>query len=315
MKRRRNLPTLGAMRVFEAAARHGSFKDAAAELAVTPTSVSHQVRSLEAQLGLPLFERFNRRVTLTPAGAALAEALTGALDTMDEAVALARGTAGQAREERLVVAGNPGLLDCWLRARLPGFGRRHPEIALELIPSDETAAMLAGRADIALHFGSPPSPPPAARLLWRTVYFPVCSPALAAALRQPADLAGQTFLHEQSPAWWGAWLAAAGGAVGDAWRRGPVFHSSALAIESAVAGDGIAMADELIAGDHLLAGRLVKPFALTLESGDGLYLAWPGKRALGPAEEHFSAWLGGELEAFSAVAAVLLRQETFSALG
>ena len=178
MKRRRNLPTLGAMRVFEAAARHGSFKDAAAELAVTPTSVSHQVRSLEAQLGLPLFERFNRRVTLTPAGAALAEALTGALDTMDEAVALARGTAGQAREERLVVAGNPGLLDCWLRARLPGFGRRHPEIALELIPSDETAAMLAGRADIALHFGSPPSPPLAARLLWRTVYFPVCRPLL-----------------------------------------------------------------------------------------------------------------------------------------
>jgi len=311
MKQRRQLPTLGALRVFEAAAHHGSFKDAAAELAVTPTSVSHQVRSLEAQLGVRLFDRFNRRVALTPAGMALAGSLTGALDTMDDAVALARAAGGQTREERLVVAGNPGLLDCWLRARLAGFRRKHPEIALELIPSDETAAMLGGRADIALHFGLAPSPPLAGRRLCGTSNFPVCNPALAATLKGPADLAGQTFLHEHSPSWWGEWLAASGAAAGEGWRRGPVFHSSALVIESAVAGDGVAMADELIAGDHLLAGRLVKPFALTLPARGALYLAWPEKRTLTQAEEQFAAWLAAELETFAGVAAAWARQEPY----
>jgi len=312
MKRRRNLPTLGALRVFEAAAHHGSFKDAAAELAVTPTSVSHQIRSLEAQLGVRLFDRFNRRVALTPAGTALARSLTGALDAMDTAVTQARASGGQEAEDRLVVAGNPGLLDCWLRARLAGFRRRHPGITLELIPSDETATMLAGRADIALHFGLAPPPPLAHRLLCGTANFPVCCPTLAAGLTSPADLAGQTFLHEHSPEWWGAWLTAAGASPGEGWQRGPVFHSSALVIESAVAGDGVAMGDELIAGDHLLAGRLVKPFALTLETRAALFLVWPGKRALTGSEAVFAAWLAEELETFAGVAETLARQEAFS---
>lgn len=312
MTRRRRLPTLGTLRAFEAAARHGSFKAAAGELGVTPTSISHQVRSLEEQLGTALFERFNRRVVLTRPGTILAEALTRALDDVDAAVNQVRG---EGAEDRLVVAGNPGLLDCWLRARLSRFRAAHPALALELIPSDATAAMLAGRADIALHFGAPPPSPLQGRLMHRTVDFPVAAPALGAGLRTPADLAACTFLHEQSPDWWGEWLSAAAAEIGSAWRRGPVFHSSALAIESAVAGDGVAMADELLAGDHLLAGRLVKPFGLSIDQGSGLYLAWSAGRALRPAEEHFADWLAAELARFAGEARRLVGQEPFSAPG
>ncbi len=311
MKRRRNLPSLGALRAFEAAARHGSFKQAAEELAVTPTSISHQVRSLEEQLGTRLFARFNRRVELTEAGRALAASLTRAFDTMDAAVVQVREGGPMQAEQRLVVAGNPGLLDCWLRARLPGFARDHPEIALELIPSDDTAAMLAGPADIALHFGLERPAGFGSRRLWSTCDFPVCAPSLASDLREPADLGGHTFLHEQSLDWWSAWLAAAQADIGQGWRRGPVFHSSALAIESAVAGDGIAMADELLAGDHLMAGRLVKPFGLTMHAGSALYLAWPAGTEPGETEERFAAWLSGQLQQFEATAQRLCRQKPF----
>lgn len=313
MTRRRNLPNLGALRVFEAAARLGSFKDAAYELSVTATSVSHRMRALEAELGVALFERFNRRIVLTEAGRGLAASLTGTLDAIEAAVSEARAAGDAGSDDRLVVAGNPGLLDCWLRARLSGLRRSHPEITLELIPSDDTVAMLAGRADIALHFGKPPPPSLSRRRLWRSSEFPVCAPALAARLKEPSDLAGETFLHEQSLEWWGAWLAKAGVKAGEGWRRGPVFHSSALVIESAVAGDGVAMADELIAGDHLLAGRLVKPFAVTLQGGGELYLAWSREHTLSQGEERFVMWLGEELQAFAGIAELLARQEPFAA--
>lgn len=310
MSPRRRLPSLSALRAFEAAARHESFKRAAAELGVTPTSVSHQVKGLEAELGVRLFERLNRQVRLTAAGRVLAGPLTRALDAMDDAVGRARGAAG---DDRLVVAGNPGLFDCWLRARLARFRERHPEIALELVPSDDTAGELAGRADLALHFGAAPGRPFQAETLARTRYFPVCSPALAAHLAEPADVVGHTLLHEGSPDWWGDWLAAAGLGHVEGWRAGPVFHSSALAIESAVAGDGIALADQLIAGDHLAAGRLVKPFAATPESAAALYLAWPAERALDDRERAFADWVRAELEAFAPVMERLARPEPYAA--
>jgi len=306
---RRRLPTLASLSAFEAAARHGSFKDAADELAVTPTSISHQVKALEDQLGLRLFDRFNRRVELTRDGRELAAALTESFDLMDHAVRRLRGEGGETR--RLVVVGNPGLLDCWLRARLHRLRETHPGLALELIPSDDTERHLIDGADLALHFGRPPGRGYRSRLLCRTHGFPVCTPDIAVSLSHPSDLLGAVLLHEASLDWWRHWLWDAGCHAGGRALQGPVFHSSALVIESAVAGDGVALGDELIAGDHLVAGRLVKPFAHVLSSDAAVHAVWSGPRELSDREAALLDWIDQELQAFGPVMATLRSSEPY----
>tara|TARA_B100000686_G_scaffold256087_1_gene267678 strand:+ start:703 stop:1155 length:453 start_codon:yes stop_codon:yes gene_type:complete len=149
-------------------------------------------------------DRFNRRVALTRSGRELAESLTGAFDSMDLAVRRAVGEEGDDR--RLVLVGNPGLLDCWLRARLSRFRQAHPEIALELIPSDDSAHHLNERSDLALHFGQPLGAGWASERLCPCHVFPVCSPAMADRFTKPEDLMKSVLLHEASPKWWRQWF-------------------------------------------------------------------------------------------------------------
>jgi LysR family glycine cleavage system transcriptional activator len=309
------LPTLSSLRAFEAAARHGSFKLGAHELGVTPTSISHQVKSLEDQLGVKLFERFNRRVELTRAGEHYARALTSAFDGIDGATrTLAAMANREAASERLVIACNPGFIDCWLRARLADFQARHPGIWPEIISTDAIREALAKGAQLGIHHGQLLRGVDC-ELLTDTRFFPVCSPDLLNgehALRTPADLRHHTLLHEASTSHWGAWLRAAGAPAEIDWRAGPVFHSSVLVIETAVAGQGVGLGDELIAGDHLEAGRLVKPFAATPTSTEASYLVAPDAGAgMSTAARVFRDWLVGQIAAFRPLMARIRRLEPF----
>lgn len=154
---KRCLPTLSSLRAFEAAARWGSFKDVAGELSVTPTLISHQVRSLEDQLGVQLFERFNRRVELTPEGRVYAATLSRAFDDINDVTGQLRpDSRDDAGPRRLVIVGNPGFIDCWLHARLIRFWQKNLDVSLELIPDDVREHQLRNQADIAIHYGFAP---------------------------------------------------------------------------------------------------------------------------------------------------------------
>jgi len=300
---KRRLPTLSSLRAFEAAARWGSFKNAAEELAVTPTSISHQVRSLEGQLGVRLFSRFNRRVELTEEGRSYAARLSSAFDEIDRATnSVRQDGAAEAGPKRLVIVGNPGFVECWLRARLVRFREKHPEVSLELIPDDATEHHLRNRADVAIHYGFAPPQAFASEHLSATSLFPVCSPDLMrgeTGLRAPADLARSTLLHESGTQSWLRWLEEVG--CGDTvdGQAGTVFHTSSLAMESAVAGDGVAMADGLIAGDHLLNGRLAKPFSVVSETSFGSYLVFASDTRERTDVRVFRDWLFDAMKGFA----------------
>ncbi len=311
----RRLPTLSSLRAFEAAARHGSFKLAAHELNVTPTSISHQVKSLEEQLKLRLFDRFNRRVELTDAGEQYAQSLTDAFDAIQAATSSVAGMAGdQTVRQRLVIACNPGFVDCWLRARLADFQMAYPGIWPEIISSDETREQLAKGADLALHYGLPLDGL-TCDLLTRTTVFPVCAPTLLTgshALKAPGDLKHQTLLHEKDTRYWAQWLRQAGIAADIDWHAGPVFHTSVLVVDTAVAGHGVGLADELIAGDHLAAGRLVKPFDLTMETKHASYFVTPATSdALPEGVEAFRGWVTGQIEQFRPLMDEIGRQQAY----
>ena len=288
----RTMPSLAALRTFEAAARHQSFSLAAQELHVTHAAVSRQVRRLEEALGLSLFARTGNRVALTPAGADLLPVLSGAFDTI--AAATGRLAAGR-RSGRLVLSVDPGLAARWLNARLERFHRIAPGVDVEIIPALDLAAFSQGRADAAIHYSFVP-PDPMVRSLWLITVeaFPVCSPRLMAqgSLRDPGDLAHCRLLHEQDTSWWRRWLTLAG-VDGVDWSRGLVYHDSSLVLDAAAEGQGVAVGDNLLAYEALVSGRLVKPFGPTCPSGS-YYLLKPERPREHPALAIFEAWLVNE---------------------
>ena len=260
---RRHLPSLNALRTFEAAARHGSFKLAAMELHVTQSAVSRQIRNLESQLGKPLFERGNRIVSLTEAGGAFLPTLSRALDEISVATEqnfprFSRAT----RKKRLQIFVEMSAAECWLRPRLSRLRTAHPELEIELVLTDRRQNYSFDQADVVIHYGSGDWPGLHSELLMTLTEFPVCSGNVAGGerpLRRPDDLRQYTLLHEESVSLWRLWLEGAG--INDIdWTAGPILNNAALCLDSAIAEDGVALGDELIAGDHLLEGRLVKPF-------------------------------------------------------
>ena len=289
----RRMPSLNALRTFEAAARHENFSLAAQELLVTHAAVSRQVRRLEEDMSAMLFRRTGNRVSLTAAGRDLAIVLSRAFDS----IAAATGRAAAGREaDRLVLSVDPGLAARWLNARLSRFHEIAPEVDVEIIPSLELIDLPDELVDAAVHysFGLPPSGLRAVHLITVDA-FPVCSPRLVEAapgLATTADLAHHRLLHEQDTSWWRRWLALVGEEQVD-WSKGAVYHNSSLVLDAAVAGQGVAIGDNLLAFSELDAGRLVKPFAATLPSGS-YYLVRSDSDDERPALRTFDAWLVNE---------------------
>jgi LysR family transcriptional regulator, glycine cleavage system transcriptional activator len=265
-----NLPALGALKTFEAAARHLGFTKAASELGVTPAAVSHQMRELEDQLGVKLFWRSSRVVRLTPAGEILRTAVAGALEGIERAVTRLRTVDGR---PRLMVTVSPSFAAKWLVPRLDRFLQLCPGADVRIDVSQRLIDFAREDVDVGIRFGKGDYPGLRADRLFEETVLPVCSPKLLKGvhpLRHPRDLRHHTLIHiEWDAQWqtwpnWKMWLLAAGVDNVDA-ERGLHFSQTALALQAAVDGQGVALGDASLVSDDLAARRLVRPFELTLK--------------------------------------------------
>lgn len=255
----RRLPPLAALRAFEAAARLSSFKDAAAELGVTPTAISHQVRLLEETLDTRLFHRSTRKVALTSAGQELFPVLRDGFDGFADAIATLRPP----RRRVLTLSATSAFTARWLVPRIDAFRTANPGLDLRLHASEVVADLAAGEADAAIRYGRGPFAGLAAEPLITEYFVPMCSPSLG--LKSLDQLREQPLLHSEwlkkgpdMPSWkrWGA-LAGVGGID---WARGTVFTDESHAIQAAIAAKGVALLSPLLLAEELAAGVLIRPF-------------------------------------------------------
>ncbi len=307
----RRLPSLNALRAFEAAARHLSFTQAAAELNVTQAAISHQVKSLEEQLGLRLFRRLNRRLLLTDAGQTYVSGLTQAFDRIAEATerATAERSGGSLRISTL-----PSMAAKWLLPRLSRFRARHPEIDVLVSATHGLSDFRRDDLHLALRYGAGSYPGLEVVPMMGDEIFVVCSPKLleeGPALEVPSDLKHHTLLHDSTTEGerqhWRNWLETVGetGVVAD---RGPGFSDSYLVLEAVMAGEGIALTRRSLAADDLAAGRLVIPFGPVLPAAYSYYIVYPKANAELPKVRKFTQWLLDEVEADRAAGRLTVKE-------
>ena len=288
------LPSLNALRAFEAAARHGSLSRAAAELHVTHSAVSHQIKALEAELGVPLFRRVGRGVEANAVGQQLEAALSDAFARIGRAVLQARH--GD-RAGILTVSVEPSFAVRWLVLRLGRFRSANPEIDLRLSATGELADFSREDVDAAIRHGRGGWAGLEAERLMDARVFPVCSPGLLAngpPLSRPEDLRHHTLLHEDNEHYWREWLTAAGAAEVEV-GRGPRFDDGHLALAAAGAGQGVALTDDALAAAELAEGRLVRLFATEIGTDKAYWLVYPPAAATRPKVAAFRAWLLAEV--------------------
>jgi len=285
---RAQLP-LNALRAFDAAARHLNFTRAAIELCVSQGAVSHQVAQLERRLGTRLFHRLPRGLALTDEGHALVPVVADAFDRV--AATLDQYSGGRFREALKVgVVGT--FATGWLLPRLDAFARAHPGIDLR-ISTNNNRVDLAGEAlDYAIRFGDGAWHATHAEPLLAAPMAPLCTPAIAAKLKTPADLIPERLLRSYRADEWALWFAAAG--VAAPVLRGPVFDSSALMASAAAAGLGVALAPPAMFARELASEQLVQPFAITIDAGR-YWLTRPMSRPESDAMERFRGWLVDEI--------------------
>lgn len=260
----RRLPPLSALRAFEAAARHSSFKQAAHELAVTPTAISHQVRALEEYTGLALFERRTRKVVLTDAGIQLYPVLRDGFDGFAEV--LERLTRRRSRAQ-VTISATLAFTARWLIPRVSSFRALQPDVDLQLQASDDIVDLDTSGVDIAIRYGDGPYPGFDATPLLADSFAPVFNPMLGSAV--PDDLLRWPLIEFQwrrrltNTPTWSRWFAAAGLAEPE---EPPLLRLSdeSHAIQAAVAGQGVALVSLPLVKSELAAGQLVAPFALTI---------------------------------------------------
>lgn len=283
------LPSLSALRAFEAAARHLSVTLAARELCVTPGAVSLQVKELEAALGVQLFLRRPRSLALTAEGADYFVTLRTAFRLMREATA---EITARARPAVLTLTCTPGFALQWLVPRLGSFEARMPGIDVRISPSNRRMDFALDGIDLAVRHGFGRYEGLVAERLVDDELVPVCSPALAAgaSLSTPAQLAGFTLLHDEHRHDWPLWLEAAGAAEVDA-ARGPLFVDSNGAIEAARAGLGVALVRRSLVHRELAAGTLLAPFHQGVASALAYFLVYPAGVLERPAVAAFREWL------------------------
>ena len=289
----RRLPSLNALKAFEAAARHESFTRAAAELCVTQGAVSHQVKALEAELGVKLFRRERQRLAITRAGR---EYLAVVRDAFDR---VALGT------ERLVQRQNSGVLTVstspdfaakWLVNRLGRFAVAHPEVDLRIAAQMHHVDFAREDVDLAVRHGDGNWPGLASVSLCPEELFAVCSPKLLADDRgagHASVVLKFPLLHFNDRNDWDRWLAAAGLADVAA-IHGPVFNHASMLIDAAVNGQGIALARTSLAAWDLLNGRLVRFLSIVLPVYKLYWIVWPAVTSALPKIITFREWLRDE---------------------
>jgi LysR family transcriptional regulator, glycine cleavage system transcriptional activator len=295
---RPRLPPFSALRAFEAAARHLSFRGAGEELCVTHSAISHQVRDLERDLGGPLFWRTGRRVELTEAGAMLFPVLREAFARIGETTAHLRQRAGSGEITMQVYV---TVASRWLLPRLHRFETANPELRLRLSTSHRGWDFDSGNADVGIIYREPPLEPDLDYvLLFRSRLVAVADHGLirgGVGLRQPAELINHRLLSVYTAQGdWPRWLDAAGVGV-LASHRSLLFDSYLLALEAAIDGRGVALVPDFVAAADLRAGRLMQPFELAVPQAGAWYLVSRRERTSDRGIGQLRQWLIAEVAA------------------
>lgn len=287
---RRRLPPLSALRAFEAAARHESAKQAAEELSVTATAISHQIRALEESLGLALFVRKPRQLELTMAGRELQQVLESAFDSIGAAV---ERLSAAPRRHAVTLSTTPAVAVRWLLSWVCLLRDSHPDIDLRIHASHEPVALDGVTADIAIRYGDGRWPGLVAEKLFDNTFIPACSPLLG--LHDAAELPRHTLIHFRnqavisSPLDWAVWQKQAKVPGLDV-AAGLVFSDETHAVSAAVGAQGVALMSRQLIEDELTAGRLVQPFGPELE-GKPFFLVYPESRRNDPTLLAVREWI------------------------
>ena len=295
------LPPLSALRAFEAAARRLSFQAAADELAVSPSAVSHAVRTLETDLGQPLFVRGTRSVSLTDAGRALAPGLSDGFETILRAVERTRRIGAR---PTITLSTGPAIAAKWIVPRLYAFEETHPGIDVRITTSLRLVDFAREGIDAGIRFGRGPYPGLDARRLFGDALTPLASPAVAATLRTPRDVLAHRLIvddsttdRESMPSW-ADWFAAEG--VGPALWRGSVERALTITqahhtVQAVMDGVGVSLGRLGVAATDLQAGRLVAPFERRLPTPHSFWFVTAKGRMAEPPIAAFLEWLGEEI--------------------
>lgn len=295
----KRLPPLATLRAFEAAARRLSFKEAAEELGLTPTAISHQVRLLEEYCGKRLFRRRPRPLALTDAGARLFPTIRSGFQTFAAGLS---SLDAKADTRPLRVTTTNAFASRWLVPRLKLWRKSHADMPLSIIGADRVMKLDADEADLAIRYARS-APPDASREIFRDRFYPICTPKLLAGrapIRGAADLAGLPLIHfdwfandRTAPTWarWRELASTTDPGAHDLRNVALSFREELHAIDAVLAGDGIAILSDVVVADDLAAGKLVKALDLALP-GYGFYPVYSPDHPHRAAIETFVNWLG-----------------------
>ena len=288
----RQLPSLAALRAFEAAARHQNFSRAAEEIHVTHGAISHQVRALEEELGVALFVRHGKRIAITAEGERFASTLRKALTEIANA---AESLNSGARQKRLKITSLPSFAARWLSPRIGRFIEQHPDIEVMLQTSSQLIDFARESVDMGIRFGRGNYPGLIAEKLADDYYYPVASTRFNRGKlpRMPNKLAQSVLLRcEREP--WTPWFRTAGLDLLEP-TGGLVFQDSSMLVRAAVEGHGVALARHVLARGELASGELVRLFDVQVKCAHSYYLVCPPESLQKPQVQAFRTWLQEEL--------------------
>jgi LysR family glycine cleavage system transcriptional activator len=289
----RRLPSLNALKAFESAARHESFTRAAEELCVTQGAVSHQVKALELELGIKLFNRERQRLIITDAGR---DYLTVVRDAFDRVAVGTERLLQRQSSGVLTVSTSPDFAAKWLVNRLGRFAEEHPSIDLRVSATLHHVDFAREDVDLAVRHGDGNWPGLDVVRLSAEHLFAVCSPKLLTGrnrLANPSDVLKFPLIHLDDRKDWARWLEAAGVEPGEL-ARGPVLNRASMVIDAAIDGQGIALARTTLTATDLINGRLVRPFAEELRLSKTYWIICPKATTALPKIVTFRDWLLAE---------------------
>ncbi|WP_455272356.1 LysR substrate-binding domain-containing protein [Rhizobium herbae] len=286
-----NAVHLNGLRAAEVAGRLGSLQAAAEELGVTIGAVSQQIIKTEKQLGRVLFERRPRGLLATPFGASFLKHLTAGFETLEQAVASAK----RRDETILTISVAPVFAARWLVHRLDRFTEKHPDIRLRIDATTALVNLESAGVDIGIRVGSGSWPDVRAELLLAQEVFPVCSPAIAEKLNEPADILKiPAIIDGHSTLSWEMWLREVG-LSGEQMVTRHIFNDASLCLDAAIAGQGVMLAWQTLAAYSLIEKRLVMPFPVRATTGFAHYFVTPPSRRETKTVTAFKQWVRDEI--------------------
>jgi LysR family glycine cleavage system transcriptional activator len=301
----RGIPSLLMLRAFAAAARTGSFTQAASGLHMSQGAVSYQVRTLETQLGIRLFQRAPRKLVLTAEGERLSSSLVKAFGALQAAL---DDVSPNTANNMLSAAVSTSFATRWLVSRIRGFQQSHPEIQLRILGEDRPDDISPEDQDVVIRYGRSKWPGLEAKLLHRDTVFPVCSPHFLVEHKLDAvsQLKNMPLLNEEGERLfedgldWDVWFRR----IAPNLLNGGAFHSqrcrihyahAGMVLQAAIEGQGVALAGELLVADDLRAGRLVRPLDLGIKSDFAYYFVRSPSKPMSKSARVFLDWLQIEI--------------------